>query len=371
MNILHLTGDREDAGGILSVLRNLQEASRPWGWCHTVWVNRNFAQTRAPALNLHHSRFSCAESEQHWKLLWRALFSWPGLKRLLASEHFDIIHAHTRFALVLGLAVASRLGRRVVYTNHNYARRKDFYRRIARKPNFYTILLTPEMSRYYGIASQPPQVSIISACCADRLFEEPMVPRRSPQAPEGIIRFVGVGTIQPYKKWHLVVEALAALSEADRRRVEFSIWGPTLDHAMAQTYDKELRLAIARNQLERNIILRGSSNDINSCLRAADWFLLPSTNEPCSVALCEALALGMPALVSASGGNLDILEPGKMGLHFAPEESKDLAVKLKLILDGKATPAPPEVIRDAVRSRSATIIAEQYGKLYDRVITGQ
>lgn len=368
MNILHLTGDREDTGGILSVLRNLQEASRPLGWRHAVWVHRGFAQKRAPALDLRRSPFSCAESEQHWKLLWRALLCWPGLKRLLAAERFDIIHVHSRFGLVMGLVVASRLRRRVVHTNHNYARRQDLYRWIARRPNFYTVLLTPEMSRYYGIASQPPQVSVISACCADGLFEEPLAPRRAAGAPDGRIRFAGVGSIEPRKNWHLLVEALVALSEADRRRLEISIWGPTLDHPAARAYDRELRLAVARHRLEQTLRLRGSTTDVNTCLRASDWFLLPSTNEPCSVALCEALALGMPALVSASGGNLDMVEPGKMGLHFTPGNARDLAAKLQCVLDGKATPAPPEAIRDAVRSRSATTIAAQYQTLYRQVL---
>ena len=371
MNILHLTGDREDAGGILSVLRNLQEASRPLGWRHAVWVNRNFAQNRTPALDLRLSRFSCSESEQHGKLLWRALLCWPGLKRLLATERFDIIHAHSRFGFLMGWVISARLGRRMVHTNHNYARRKDMYRRIARRPNFYTVLLTPEMSRYYDIASQPPHVSIISACCADRQFVEPMVPRQPAGEPGVPVRFAGVGTIEPRKKWRLVVDALLALSEADRRRLEISIWGPTRDEPAARAYDQELRLAVARHHLERNILLRGSSNDINGCLRASHWFLLPSTHEPCSVALCEALALGMPALVSASGGNLDIVEPGKMGLHFAPDDPDDLAAKLKWILEGKATPAPPEAIREAARPRSATIVAGQYAELYRRVLAGQ
>ena len=45
--------------------------------------------------------------------------------------------------------------------------------------------------------------------------------------------------------------------------------------------------------------LKGSTNQVNEKLQAADLFITPSTNEPCSVALMEALALGQPALAVA------------------------------------------------------------------------
>ena len=103
-------------------------------------------------------------------------------------------------------------------------------------------------------------------------------------------------------------------------------------------------------------------------LREADWFVLPSTNEPCSVALIEALALGVPALVSESGGNVDIIRDGVTGLLFEPESPEDLAAKLRLILYSKVKAAPPMEIRASVRLRSATNVGRQYLALYRQLI---
>ena len=92
--------------------------------------------------------------------------------------------------------------------------------------------------------------------------------------------------------------------------------------------------------------------------------MLPSTNEACSVALIEGLALGLPALVSASGGSVDIIANGKNGLLFAPENSADLAAKLRSIVAGETVLLHPAEIRETVRSRSASVVASEYEKLY-------
>ena len=51
MRILHLVGQREDAGGILAVIRSLHQAGSAVGTRHTVWVHREYVETRAPALD--------------------------------------------------------------------------------------------------------------------------------------------------------------------------------------------------------------------------------------------------------------------------------------------------------------------------------
>jgi glycosyltransferase involved in cell wall biosynthesis len=84
--------------------------------------------------------------------------------------------------------------------------------------------------------------------------------------------------------------------------------------------------------------------------------------------LIEALALGVPSLVSDSGGNVDIVKPEKTGLFFESENVSDLAGKLRRILRREVDLFPPTAIRDSVRHRSASEIGSQYLKLYRRLI---
>jgi glycogen(starch) synthase len=104
-------------------------------------------------------------------------------------------------------------------------------------------------------------------------------------------------------------------------------------------------------------------------LRETDWFVIPSTNEPCSVALIEALALGKPALVSASGGNVDIVDPGRTGLWFAPDNPQDLSRKLRQLLSPALAMAKPRDIRLSVEARRASHVAGLYQNLYRQLIS--
>ena len=57
-------------------------------------------------------------------------------------------------------------------------------------------------------------------------------------------------------------------------------------------------------------------------LRRNDVYLAPSRNDPCSNALLEALASGLPAVFRASGGHPELV--GDAGVPFAePEEAED------------------------------------------------
>lgn len=364
MKILHLTGDREDMGGILSVIRNLQAVTADTGWEHAVWVNREYRETRRPPLDYRVSRHITVDSLPPPTLLLRSARAFFELRRLLRSEHFDVVHAHARGGFLVGLAAARWLGRRILFTNHMYARRVRMYRQAAGTPGFCTVVLTPNMARHYGLEPDPPRVSIISACCADEYFERPL---RSDRASNTRIRLVGVGNVMRWKNWHLVLEALARLPEATRPRFEFSIWGPTYTDADSIAYERELRDGIGRHGLETVVKLRGNTHDVQGVLAGADWFVLPSTNEPCSVALTEALASGLPAIASASGGNIDIIEPDRTGLLFRPDDSVDLADRLASIADGRLSLKNAAEIRRSVEYRCASRVAAAYEPLYRHV----
>jgi glycosyltransferase involved in cell wall biosynthesis len=83
--------------------------------------------------------------------------------------------------------------------------------------------------------------------------------------------------------------------------------------------------------------------------------------------LIEALALGLPALVSASGGNVDIVTPDTTGLLFAPDDASDLAGQLRNLLRADLCMAPPEAIRHSVEARRPAIVAQHYRDLYQRI----
>jgi glycosyltransferase involved in cell wall biosynthesis len=111
---------------------------------------------------------------------------------------------------------------------------------------------------------------------------------------------VGLGNLVRWKRWDLLVDALAALPSEMRDRLECTVWGPTPPDADAPRFEAELREGLRRHSLESCLRFPGTTGGALEILASADAFVLPSTQEPCSVALMEALATGIPAFVSAA-----------------------------------------------------------------------
>ncbi len=368
MKVLHLLGAREDSGGILTVLRNLRTASPAQGVEHWVYVHRDYEEVREPSLNLIHGRWILQESPNHFSLFTRSMMEFPIVSRLLRARSFDIVHAHTRGTLFLAASLASAGRVPVLFTNHTYARRRGLYRKLARHPRLHTVVLTPNMAKHYGIDVDNERVSVISACFADGFLESRTVARRPMSGSDEPIRLVGLGNIIRWKNWHVILKALGRLSADERKRFAFHHWGPVPDEPDCVAYHAELRTLNEAASFAR-VEFHGMSLDVEGPLRQGDWFVLPSTNEPCSVAMMESLALGIPVLVSNSGGNVDIVRDGETGLRFKPDDDHDLALKLRLILQGRVKPASPSEIRESVRERSASAITQAYLTLYDRLLS--
>jgi glycosyltransferase involved in cell wall biosynthesis len=73
------------------------------------------------------------------------------------------------------------------------------------------------------------------------------------------------------------------------------------------------------------IEFRGAVADVTETLREADLYVLPSREEGMSIALLEAMALGMPVVASDIPGNRGIIRHGKTGMLVAAGEPEALA----------------------------------------------
>ena len=181
------------------------------------------------------------------------------------------------------------------------------------------------------------------------------------------LKLVGMGTLVRWKCWHHPIAALAKLPAELKARVEFHLWGPEQGDADSQAYVAELRELIEQHGLEETVLLRGVTNQVTDALRDGHFVVVASENEPCSVSLMEALALGLPALAARSGGNVDIVQDGTTGLLYETGSIDGLRDIIAAILNGEFTPAPPAEIRDSVRGWAASEMAAKYNSVYGQM----
>ena len=83
----------------------------------------------------------------------------------------------------------------------------------------------------------------------------------------------------------------------------------------------ELREYVELNGMQANVIFAGNVTNVHEFLQASDYFLFPSESEALPLALLEALATGLPALVSDIAGCRAIMTDGREGRLAPPNDT--------------------------------------------------
>lgn len=113
-----------------------------------------------------------------------------------------------------------------------------------------------------------------------------------------------------------------------------------------------VRAKIRELGLEGHVILGGSRRDIPVILRATRVVAHPGEQEGLSNAILEAMAAGVPVVVSRAGGNPETVEDGRSGLLVPPGDPAALAFSiLELLRDPERAAGMARAARERIRDR--------------------
>lgn len=148
------------------------------------------------------------------------------------------------------------------------------------------------------------------------------------------INVVVLGQIYPPKGVHVALEALNSLVK-DHPEVMLYIVG---DHVLDEyrSYRAELERMIERDGLEGHVRFVGWRTDALRLLALMDILVHPSLSEGFGRAVLEALALGLPVVVSGVGGLREIIADGRNGFLVEPGNSAMIADRLRQLIGDKA-----------------------------------
>jgi glycosyltransferase involved in cell wall biosynthesis len=130
-----------------------------------------------------------------------------------------------------------------------------------------------------------------------------------------------------------------------------------------------LEARIAQLGLADAIRLPGSSPSPTTLLKSADLFVLPSREEGMSIALLEAMALGIPLVATAIAGNLKLVADGAHGRLAPPDDPEGLARAIVAQWsDPEGAAKMGRAAREVVIDRySIAAVARAHLDLFDRV----
>jgi glycosyltransferase involved in cell wall biosynthesis len=135
-----------------------------------------------------------------------------------------------------------------------------------------------------------------------------------------------VANLRPAKGYEYFIRAAAIIAK-NIPKVKFLIIGEEEDKLK-----KRITKEINAFGLSDKVILLGFREDVPELLRILDVFALSSVSEGLSIATIEAMAAGVPVVVTKSGGPQEVVVEGKTGFLVPPKDEKSLAEKALLLL---------------------------------------
>jgi glycosyltransferase involved in cell wall biosynthesis len=134
------------------------------------------------------------------------------------------------------------------------------------------------------------------------------------------------GRLSEEKGIDLLLEAAASLRK-DHPAKDFTIW------IIGEGAEKD-RLKKLANILgiEKIVRFMGFQEQVAEYLSASDIFVLPSRHEAMSMVLLEALASGLPCIVTEVGESARVVQDGEQGLVIAPNSVEPLREALEKLL---------------------------------------
>ena len=143
--------------------------------------------------------------------------------------------------------------------------------------------------------------------------------------PEGKKLILQVANVMPDKDHATLLAAAGMLA---RRRDDFRLL-----LAGRGTDSPPMARAAADAGAEGVVCLLGRRDDVPGLLAAADVFVLSTSSEVFSVATLEAMAAGLPVVVSDIPAFDEMLEGGREALKVAPGDAAALAGAIERLLD--------------------------------------
>lgn len=313
--------------------------------------------------------------------LWRDLSFARGARAALENEQFDLVQSHERIAgfdvyragdgvhrqwLDHRLAHAGTLERLGIRLNpfHRYvcAAEKAMYEHPAlRAVICNSHMVAGEIRRHFAVDAGKLHV-IRNGVDLDHFHPAKRhamreAARRELGCGPGETLFAFVGSGFARKGLGTVIAALADCGRADFRL------------AVAGSDRKAARFVeqAERAQVARRVHMLGGREDVRPLYAAADCFILPTRYDPFPNAALEALAMGLPVIVSSRCGVAELVEAGASGWICEPDSTHQLA---RLMVEAAA--ASGERMSTAAREAAQACGVEQMAgrmlELYARLL---
>lgn len=264
------------------------------------------------------------------------------LAQRLGQLQPHLVHTHNPQAHLHG-AIAAKIARvpAVVHTRHGrgYADRAvvSAFSRLATRWTDWFVTVSDDAADVARSNERVPARKLIvvhNGIDVDRFTAGQPMGDRLPG------RAITVGRLDPIKDQLTLLRAVRLVVDANPA-FQLDVIGDGPSRPELEALQSELGLA-------HHVHFHGYQEQVGPFLAGSDFFVLSSISEGVSLALLEAMASGLPAVVTDVGGNREVMVPGETGYMVpagSPEALADALLKIQ------ADPARLHRMAEAARRR--------------------
>ncbi len=249
------------------------------------------------------------------------------LRRFISKNNVHIVHSH-----LLWSTVVARMGTPkkipLITTIHTYAASaieyKKWYMRLLEKITYRlrkSIIISVanvSLQAYFNVLGIKPYKAYILHTFADTaIFNNSNNYKK--QGSTGTFRLVTVGNLKEAKNYFFLLNVFKKLQQ---QNISLDIYGKgPLDVPMQKMID----------EYGLNVTLKGQVENVSEIIKKYDLFVMSSIYEGFSISVLEAMALGMPLLLSDIASFREQCEG--TAVYFNLKDSEDFITKLLALIN--------------------------------------
>lgn len=254
------------------------------------------------------------------------------VERILGKNHYKFLHCHSPIGGVIGRLAGKLKKTKVIYTAHGFHFYKGapaanwlIYYSVEKICSYMTDVLICINKEDYALAKKrmkAKKIVYIPGVGIDlSKFGNGALDKRSKRSELGVpsdkLWILAVGELSKRKNHELLIKAVEKVED-----VYLTIAGKG-------ELEDELLSLIQELGIESRVSLIGFRKDVSELCEAADVFAFPSYQEGLPVALMEAMASSKPVICSNIRGNTDLIDEGKGGFYFEPDNLEQIVEAIK------------------------------------------
>ncbi len=258
---------------------------------------------------------------------------------LRENPNIEVIHCNTPIGGVLGRICGRKYNKKVVYAAHGFhfytgapLINRTLFKWVEKILARYTdVLITInhedfEASKKFtlkkgGKIEYVPGVGIDLTNYSTQSEQSRITKRQEIGLKAGEIAIISMGDLVLRKNYALALDVIAT---AKNPKLQYFVCGDGPEFDRLQKQAEKLGIS-------HQVHLLGRRNDVKDLLYASDIFLFTTLQEGLPRSAMEAMATGLPCLMSEVRGNTDLMDNGTGGFLCKPSDLEDWTNKLNIL----------------------------------------